>query len=47
MKDINKSLKFWLEEIDKFENRNLENVKELTLESLEERINKLELELKK
>ena len=39
--------KFYNEEIEKFENGNLENVKELTLESLEERINKLELELKK
>ena len=38
---------FYNEEIEKFENGNLENVKELTLESLEERINKLELELKK
>ena len=39
--------KFYNEEIEKFENGNLENVKELTLESLEERINKLELELKR
>ena len=38
---------FYNEEIEKFENGNLENLKELTLESLEERISKLEIELKK
>ena len=38
---------FYNGEIEKFENGNLENVKELTLKSLEERINKLELKLKK
>ena len=44
---MNEEAEFYNGEIEKFENGNLENVKELTLKSLEERINKLELELKK
>lgn len=38
---------FYNKEIEKFENGNLENVSEVTLEELEQRILKLENEIKK
>ena len=40
-------VEFYNNEIEKFENDNLENLNKLSLKSLEERITKLENEIKK